>query len=51
MLIFSALVLLAVVFHFLGVRLSRPRVIQEFALSRESWDEIRRFWESVGRLS
>lgn len=51
MVIFSLLVLLAVMFHFLGVRISRPRVIQEFALSRESWDDIRRFWESVGRLS
>jgi hypothetical protein len=51
MLLFSLLVLLSVMLYFLDVRLSRPRVIQEFALSRESWDEIRRFWESVGRLS
>lgn len=50
MLLFILFVLSALLFHLLSVRLSRPRVIYEVALSEASWKEIRQFWEAAGRL-
>lgn len=50
LLILFVLALISLVFHLLDLYLAKPRVISEFALDAKSWDDIRRFWESVGRL-
>lgn len=47
--LFAVFVLLAVAFHFAAKHISRVRVLQEFSLPQESWDQIRKFWETVGR--
>ncbi len=51
MLAFLMLVVLSVVLHLIARHLSKPRLHYEFALSQQSWDDIRQFWTSVGRLS
>lgn len=47
--LFVVFVLLSVVFHFAAKHVRRVRVLQEFSMPQESWDQIRNFWETVGR--
>jgi len=46
----SLIAFFAVLLPLFSVWWSRPRVYYEFSMSRESWNEIRKFWEQVGRL-
>lgn len=43
-------VLLAVGFYVAAVRLSRPRVLFEVSMEPHQWEQVRSFWQSVGRL-
>lgn len=47
--LFVVFVVLSFVFHFAAKHVSRVRVLQEVAMPQESWDQIRQFWETVGR--
>lgn len=42
--------LLSVGFYVLAHRLSQPRVLFEFSMEAHQWEQIRSFWQSVGRL-